>query len=234
MTMMPPVAVLAGGLATRMGDATRQTPKSMLEVAGEPFIAHQLRLFRRENISDVVLCVGHLFEQIRDFVGDGANFGLNVQYSVDGSKLLGTGGALRKALPLLGPVFLVTYGDSYLDIPFSPVVDAFIESGRPALITVLHNEGRWDTSNVEFAQKRLLHYSKVQTPAMAHIDYGLSVLSTTVFDRIARDEAFDLASLYAQLVEDGSMSGYEVFNRFYEIGSHAGRAETESYIEARQ
>src|SRR6266481_3446322 len=113
---MPPIAVIAGGLATRMGDRARTTPKSMLVVAGEPFIAHQLRLFRREGLERVVLCVAHLGDQIEDFVGDGAKFGLSVNYSPDGETLMGTGGAVKKALPLLGDEFFITYGDSYLDI----------------------------------------------------------------------------------------------------------------------
>ena len=99
-TTMPPVAILAGGLATRLYPLTRKIPKAMLEVAGEPFIAHQLRLMRRERISRVVICTGYLADQIEAYLGDGARFGLSVAYKIDGPKLLGTGGALRAALDL--------------------------------------------------------------------------------------------------------------------------------------
>src|SRR5215469_1473681 len=115
MTGMPPIAVLAGGLAKRMRPLTDQLPKALLAVAGEPFIAHQLRLFARQGIADVKLLVGYRWEQVRAFAGDGSRFGVRVDYIVDGPKLFGTGGAIRRALNRLGPEFLVTYGDTWLD-----------------------------------------------------------------------------------------------------------------------
>src|ERR1041384_6747470 len=148
MTQMPPVGLLAGGLATRLRPLTETVPKAMLEVAGEPFIAHQLRLLRRENVSRVVICAGYLGGQIAAYVGDGSRFGLSVRYRFDGPRLLGTGGALRAALDELGTEFMVMYGDSWLDIPYAPVVEAFRASAQPALMTVFRNEGQWDASNV--------------------------------------------------------------------------------------
>ena len=227
---MPPIAVLAGGLATRMRPLTEKIPKSMLEVAGEPFVAHQLRLFRREGITRVVMCVGYLSEMLEEFVGDGSRFGLQVTYSRDGEKLLGTGGALLRALPQLGDEFLVTYGDSYLDIPYPPVVQTFQMSGLSALMTVLHNRGKWDTSNVEFDGKHIIIYSKQPTGRMEHIDYGLSVLKRDVFGGKLPGQPFDLASVYRDLVSAGDMAGYEVTQRFYEIGSPDGLAEINAYL----
>src|ERR1700738_114982 len=139
---MLPVAILAGGTATRLQPISHSIPKSLVAVAGEPFVAHQLRLLQRERVQRVVLCIGHLGQMIRDFVGDGGRFGLNVTYSFDGSRLMGTGGALRKALPLLADPFFVLYGDSYLDIAFEPVIRAFRQSGAPVLMAVFRNEGR--------------------------------------------------------------------------------------------
>src|SRR5436190_7833925 len=155
MTDMPPLALLAGGLATRLGDLTKQVPKAMVEVAGEPFIAHQLQLLRRERVPRVVICAAYLAEQIQAYVGDGSRFGLSVTYKIDGPKLLGTGGALRAALPELGDEFLVMYGDSWLDTAYAAVVEAFSNSGQPALMTVFRNEGQWDTSNVLFEPGRI-------------------------------------------------------------------------------
>ncbi len=233
MRQMPPIAVLAGGLATRMQPATLTIPKSMLEIAGEPFVAHQLRLFRREGIERVVLCLGYLGEQVAAFVADGGVYGLQVAYSYDGDALLGTGGALRRALPLLGEGFLVTYGDSYLDIPFRPVVDAFHAVSTSGLMTVFHNAGRWDTSNIEFGNGRIIDYSKKPTPRMSYIDFGLTMLSASALARYAVGEAFDLADVYRQLVQEGRMAGLEVDHRFYEIGSPGGKAETEGYLRQR-
>jgi NDP-sugar pyrophosphorylase family protein len=230
MTSMPPVAVLAGGMATRLGELTRTIPKSMQPVAGEPFIAHQLRLFAGQGISRVVLCLGHLSSQLSHFVGDGRQFGLDVVYSEDGPRLLGTGGAVRRALPLLGHEFLVTYGDSYLDISFRAVVEAFHAGTEPAMMTVMHNRDRWDTSNVLFRKGRIDAYSKQPTPDMRHIDYGLAVLKASIFGDIADDKPFDLAGLYQRLVAKKEMGGYLATKRFYEIGSPAGLAETDAHL----
>jgi NDP-sugar pyrophosphorylase family protein len=232
MTAMPPIAVLAGGIATRMRPLTETLPKALIPIAGEPFIAHQLRLLRREAITRVVLCVSYLGEQIEAYVGNGTAFGLDVVYSYDGPRRVGTGGAVRQALPLLGDEFLVIYGDSYLDIPFAPVVDAFRAAKNPALMTVFHNDGQWDTSNVEFADGRIIDYSKQPTARMRHIDYGLSVMTRTVFAGTSDNEALDLAPIFQRLVAEERLGGYEVTTRFYEIGSPAGKAETEAYLRA--
>lgn len=224
--MMPPLALLAGGLATRMRPLTETVPKAMLAVAGEPFIAHQLRLFRREGVGRVVLLLGHLGEQVRDFVGDGGRFGLQVDYAFDGPVLLGTGGALKAALPLLGDRFLVMYGDSYLDIAFAPVVAAY---APPALMTVYRNDGRHDTSNVVLEDGRIRLYSKRERlPEMRHIDYGLGLVSAEAL--AGRDGAFDLAEVYESLSRAGRLAGHEVATRFYEIGSPDGLAETDAYL----
>ncbi len=232
---MIPVAILAGGLATRLGPLTAVTPKSLVEVAGEPFISHQLRLLRREKVESVVLCIGHLGEAICAFVGDGRAFGLDVRYSFEGKRLLGTGGALRRALPLLGDVFMVFYGDSYLDIEFAPVLRAFESSRMPALMTIFRNEGRWDTSNVIFDGSRVLRYDKrARSADMQYIDYGLGILNSAVLAGPVGDEAFDLSEVYGALAAAGQLAGYEVEQRFYEIGNPSGLAETDAFLRQRR
>lgn len=225
------VAVLAGGLAKRMRPLTETVPKAMLAVNGEPFVAHQLRLLRREGLRRVVLCLGYLGEQIADFVGDGSAFGLAVDYSFDGDRPLGTGGALRKALPLLGDRFFVVYGDSYLDTPYAPIAAAFVESGKPELMTVFRNEGRWDTSNVVFRDGVIVRHSKThKSEDMLYIDYGLGILKSSVLGRIEPDRVLDLSAVYSTLAETGELAGYEVRTRFYEIGSPEGLRQTADYI----
>ena len=227
MTGMPPIAVLAGGLATRMWPLTERLPKALLEVAGEPFIAHQLRLFAREGIRDVKLLVGYCWEQIELFVGDGSRFGLKVDYIVDGPTLLGTGGAVRHALDRLGGEFLVTYGDSWLDAPYPPVVEAFHASGRPALMCVFRNENRWDASNVHFENGVIRCYSKkFHRPEMHHIDWGLGMLKASAVATRPPHKSWDLAELYEELSTSGRLAGYEMTRRFYEIGSFEGLADT--------
>lgn len=219
------VAILAGGLATRLGDLTRKVPKSLLPVAGEPFIRHQLRLLRRNGVDKVVVCAGHLGEQIEAEVGDGGPFGLAVRYSHDGPEPLGTGGALRRALPLLGGRFMVLYGDSFLDIDYQAVARAFLASGCGAMMTVYRNEGRYGAGNAVYADGRVLLYEKKRRdPEMLWIDYGLGCLEAAVLGAWP-EERFDLAELYAALSRSGRLAGYEVLDRFYEIGSPQGLAE---------
>jgi NDP-sugar pyrophosphorylase family protein len=233
MTAMPPLALLAGGLATRLRPLTESVPKAMIQVAGEPFVGHQLRLLRREGIEQVVLCVGHLWEQIADYVGDGSEFGLSVSYCVDGPALLGTGGSIRKALPDLGAEFFVMYGDSWLDTSFAPILDAFRMSGMPALMTVFRNNGQGDRSNVFYENGRIVRYSKRQrVPQMQHIDWGLSVATSRLFSHW-REATFDLAAIYETLAHEGQLAGYEVVTRFYEIGSPEGLRETDAMLRQR-
>lgn len=230
---LPPVAILAGGLATRMRPQSETIAKSMLEVAGEPFIAHQLRLLAREGIGQVVLCLGHLGRQVEDFVGDGSRFGLNVATCYDGPELLGTGGALRRAAPLLGDIFFITYGDSYLEVPMAEVWRCFRSSGLPALMTVFRNEGRWDTSNTVYDGGRIAYYSKTdRRPDMAYIDFGLGLISAELLQAWDAGQRFDLADLYSNLAVAGRLAGWESPRRFYEIGTPAGLAETDRHLRA--
>jgi len=228
---MLPVAILAGGLATRLRPLTETIPKSLVEINGEPFLWHQLRLLRENGVSRVVLCLSYLGEQVRDSVGDGHDFGLQIDYSFDGSVLLGTAGALKRALPLLGESFLVLYGDSYLPIDLRAVAAAFRLSGKAGLMTVYWNEGQWDTSNVEFAGGRILAYDKkLRTERMRHIDYGMGAFQASAFDRVPAETSWDLAVLYQDLLQAGELAAFESTHRFYEIGSFRGIEELSSYL----
>jgi NDP-sugar pyrophosphorylase family protein len=229
--MSLPVAILAGGLATRLRPITEKIPKALVDVAGKPFVVRQLDYLRRQGITRVVLCLGYLGEQVEAVVGDGSAFGLEVRYSWDGPRLLGTGGALKQALPLLGEQFFVFYGDSYLPIDFRAVERDFLSSGKLALMTVLKNGDRWDKSNVLFRDGGIAEYNKrAPRPEMAHIDYGLGVLSASVLENVPANEPFDLADIYRNLSVQGLLAGHEVFERFYEIGSHKGLEETIEYF----
>jgi NDP-sugar pyrophosphorylase family protein len=229
-----PVAVLAGGLATRLGPLARETPKCLIDVGGRPFLHHQLGLLRAEGVRRVVVCVGHLGDRVVASVGDGSAFGVEVSYSFDGPDLRGTAGALKRALPLLGDAFFVLYGDSYLECPLGAVQDAFSASGKLALMTVFRNEGRWDASNVEFEGGRLLAYDKInRTARMSHIDYGLGVLDRRALDAVPEARAFDLARVYQEMLRRDQLAGFEVTERFYEIGSPAGLEEAREHIAGR-
>lgn len=217
------VAILAGGLATRLRPVTEKIPKLLVEVAGEPFFSHQLRLLKDQGLTRLVLCVGYLGEQIVERYGDGRAHGVEIAYSFDGPKLLGTGGALRRALPLLGEACYVLYGDSYLPIDYLAAGRAFAASGQPALMTVYRNDGQYDASNVWFEDGRIRVYDKkARRPEMRHIDYGLGVVRTDLVAQLPAESVVDLADVYRDLAAAGRLAGHEVHERFYEIGSPAG------------
>jgi NDP-sugar pyrophosphorylase family protein len=225
---MLPVAILAGGLATRLGPLTKNIPKSLIPIHGEPFVAHQLRLLQSSGIQHVILCVGHLGNMIEQAIGDGRAFGVKVEYSYDGPTLLGTAGAIKGALPKLGERFFVMYGDSYLPCDYASIEQEFLQRGGLGLMTVFRNDGQWDASNVEFKEGRILAYSKKNHTARMHcIDYGLGVFHAEVF---ARTRATDLADVYAELLGNGELAAVEVRERFYEIGSPAGLEEMTSFL----
>lgn len=226
---MLPVAILAGGLAQRLRPLTETIPKALVEVAGEPFAAHQLRLLARSGVRRVVFCLGYMGERVQEFAGDGSRFGLRIDYAFDGPVLRGTAGALAGAAPLLGETFLVVYGDSYLPCDYAAVERQFLESGKGGLMTVHRNEGRWDSSNVEYKDEVIVAYDKEnRTKAMRYIDYGLGALHARALQGIP--EVYDLASLYQDLLRLGDLAAFEVPQRFYEIGSFGGIEELSEYL----
>jgi MurNAc alpha-1-phosphate uridylyltransferase len=229
------VAILAGGLATRLRPVTETVPKSLLEVNGVPFAVHQLRLLHSKGVRNVVLCVGHLGALIQNTIGTGAALGLQVDYSFDGPALLGTAGAIRKALPKLGNPFFVMYGDSYLPCDYAAIARSFESAGVLGMMTVFRNEGKWDTSNVEFEAGKILAYSKTnRTPRMRYIDYGLGVFRAEAFQGVSAGEGCDLTQVYADLLQRQQLAAFEVHERFYEIGSPAGLRETAEFLAQRE
>lgn len=224
--MSLPVAILAGGYATRLMPLTKATPKSLIEVAGEPFIFLQLRLLARSGITRVVLLLGHMGAAVAEAVGNGSRFGLTVDCAFDGAEPCGTAGAILCALPMLGPEFGVLYGDSYLDCDYPAIIRTFDKDPRPAMMTVYRNEGRWGTSNVLYARDTVALYDKVSpAPGMRHIDYGFGLFRQAAFAGMTASLPEDLAAVYHRLSSAGQLAGFEVPERFYEIGSFEGMEE---------
>lgn len=223
---MLPAVILMGGVATRLRPVTEKIPKALIDINGEPFLVHQLRLLRSRGIRRVVCCIGFLGEMIVDIAGDGSRFGMEIQYSFDGPVLRGTAGAIHQALPLLEEKFFVLYGDSYLPCDYKAIEDYFEASGKSGLMTVYRNEGKWDSSNVEFSGGRIVAYDKRhKTPRMHYIDYGLGVFRRKTFEEIETGSVKDLAEVYQDLLARDDLAGYEMMDRFYEIGSFSGIAD---------
>ena len=233
--MMPCVAILAGGLGTRLHPKTIKTPKSLVEVAGKPFMHHQLSLLKSRGVSDVVLCLGNLGEHIESYVKDGSDWGLKVQYSYDGDALLGTGGAIKKATAKLPEAFFVLYGDSYLDVELEPILKRFELEGKQGLMTVYRNGNYGHRNNVLFRNGRIEQYNKENpTPEMEHIDYGVNMLTRKALEVFPSGAPFDLAKVYTHLIEKREMAAFEVTQRFYEVGSFQGISDMEEYLRSKE
>jgi len=226
------VAILAGGFATRIRPLTETIPKSMIEICGQPFVHWQMKQLAKAGVTEVVFCVAYKSEAIVDFVGDGSNYGVRVRYSHDGPNQLGTGGAIVKALPLLDKKFFVLYGDSYLPIDYSKIFRIYVDSNKPALMTVYANHGRFDASNVDFSGGELRRYQKgLNSTEMTHIDYGLNCFDESVFSRFSSTVTLDLGEVCSHLASQNLLAGYEVVERFYEIGSHQGIKDFTTFVE---
>ena len=228
---MLPLAILAGGYATRLGELTKDSPKCLIEVNGRLFVDWQLDLLVKSGYSNFIFCVSHKSEMVQNYLGDGSSWGVRIQYSFDGETQLGTGGAIQKALPLLGDSFGVIYGDSYLPIDYSAVELNFLNSKSQGLMTVYKNQNQFDASNVEYTAGKLLNYQKgMNDRKMHHIDYGLTYFRRGAFQAKSNEASFDLASICSLLAKEGKLGGFEVFQRFYEIGSVKGLKEFSDYL----
>ena len=226
------VVILAGGMAARLGPRTKTTPKALLPIAGRPFLAWQLEAIARSGYHDVLLCIGHFGEQIQEFLGDGAAFGVAVTYSQDGPHLLGTGGALRRALDFLAPRFLVTYGDSYLPFDYgAPLRDLAAHPEALGTMSVFENAGAWDASNTEVRGELVARYEKgAKDSALRYIDYGAIALAREAIAARESDTVFGLDAVQAALAQQGRLRAYIAPERFYEIGSERGIHDLETKL----
>jgi MurNAc alpha-1-phosphate uridylyltransferase len=223
--------ILSGGLATRLRPLTETLPKAMIPVAGRPFIDHQLQLLNRNGIKDVVLCLGYLGEQIEAFVGDGSAWKVRVRYTWEKEQLLGTGGALKLAEPLLDEEFFLTYGDSYLPIDYVEVAEAFSRVSNLGMMVVYKNEDRFERSNVVLDGDLVCNYDKQErTPDMVYIDYGLTALKKEAVKLIPSGTVSALDSLIRSLVEAKQLAAYITTTRFFEIGSWQGIRDLEKFL----
>ena len=228
---MLPLAILAGGFATRLGDLTRGFPKCLVEVNGRPFVDWQLDLLVKNGYSDFIFCLSYKSDIVQSYLGTGSDRGINIEYSLDGDTQLGTGGAIQKAIPMLGASFGVIYGDSYLPINYFEVEQHFLNSESKALMTVYKNQNRLDGSNVEFYDGQIVDYEKgSQNKDMQYIDYGITFFRSETFQPWADQSSFDLSRVCNQLVKNKQLRGYEVFERFYEIGSVQGIEDFSHYL----
>ena len=225
------VAILAGGMATRLQPLTQAVPKSLIRIHGRPFLEYQLDLLRRGGVTDIVLCLGYLGEQIESYLGEGKQWGISIRYSYDGERLLGTAGALKNAEKLLDDRFFIIYGDSYLFLDFSAVAAYFNELNKLGLMVVYKNYNRYDRSNAVIEGNLVRRYSKTEkTPDMIYIDYGTSLLRKEALELVPTGEVYSTEELFAELIRREELLAYEVNERFYQVGTPEGLEEFKEYI----
>ena len=225
------IVILCGGKATRLYPLTKKIPKSMMRFEGKPFLEKQLDLLKKNRIFDIVLCVGYKAEQIKKYFGDGKNFGVKIKYSSDKKKLLGTGGALKKAENLLEDSFLVMWGDSYLPFNFQKAIKFFKKSNKPGMMIVFKNLNKYEPSNVEVKNNLVKSYSKKRkTKKMKYIDYGISIYRKEVLKHLPKNQICDLTKLQQALIKKRQLLAYPAEKRFYQIGSPDGLEELKNYI----
>jgi len=228
------IVVLAGGLATRMRPITENIPKALIKVNSKPFLEHQIELFQRNGVTDIVVCIGYRGQQIKDYFGDGSKFDVRIHYSDEGENLLGTAGALKKAEDLLDDEFLVIYGDSYLTTNFQDVIDHFHKNDKTAMCTVYKNDLDYHKNNMKIENGLVVKYDKEnQTEEMKHVDYGLSILRKSLLDSIPKDKVVQLDEIFKTIIVNKGMLAYEVSDRFYEIGEQEGLNQFGEYLKSK-
>ena len=228
------VVVLMGGIGSRLSQYAEGRPKSLVDICGKPFFYYQLELMINAGFHKFVFCVEHEAKQIEDQFGNGKQMGISITYSYDGHNLLGTGGAVRKALPLLEDNFLLIYGDSFMDINYFELVVKYYSEDKKALMTILKNNNKYDTSNVEYWNDHIVRYNKKnRSITMNYIDYGISIFNKKVFESYEEDKPFDLSEVYSSLIANGQLASHIVYNRFYEIGTPPALEEFREYAKSR-
>ena len=224
------VAILAGGLATRLKDLTRNRAKSMVEVRGKPFLEYQLGLLRRGGVKNIILCLGHMGEQVKEYFGDGSKYGVDIRYSLE-NRLMGTAGALKKAEALLNDVFFTMYGDSYLFVDCSLAMAYFESQNKLALMTVYKNCNRYGKSNTVVKGNLVSKFSQSQrTEDMVYIEYGVNIFRKEALGLVPENQSYSLDDLFPKLIERRELLAFGVKERFYEIGSPHGLKEFEQYL----
>ena len=225
------MVVLCGGLATRLGDLAKNIPKSMIEIDGKPFLEYQIENLKNHSIRDLVLCVGHLSEQIENYFGDGKKFGVNIQYSHDGDKPLGSIGAIKNAEPLLEDEFFIMYGDSYLSVDFQKAYSFFIQNNKLGLMVVYKNYDKYDKSNIVVKDNMVVKYGKNnRTNDMIYIDYGTSVIRKKALDLIPKNTFYTTGQFFSDLIKKEELLAFEAKKRFYHIGNPESLEEFRHFI----
>lgn len=218
--------ILSGGKGTRVKKLTKNIPKCLIDINGKPFLYHQLKYLKKNNIKNVILSVGYLSEIVKEYVQKHINF-INVKIVSDGKKLLGTGGAIIKSINFMKKNFYIIYGDSYFDFNIKKLK----QKNNQSIMAIYKNKNKYDKSNIELKDSNKINYFKFKVKKkLFYIDYGVSYLNKKIFIGIKKDKKFDLSSLFHNISRKNILKGHMVKKRFYEIGSYNGIKELKKYL----
>ncbi|WP_109527783.1 sugar phosphate nucleotidyltransferase [Nocardia aurea] len=232
LSAVPQVVVIAGGMGSRLQPVTADLPKILVPVAGRPFLEYVLKLLLGQGIKRIHFCLGYCARQILDYLNRYETNGFEFTSTVE-STPLGTGGALRMALPWLEKEFVVLLGDTYTPIDFSELVSRFRTSGRSGAMVVLRDHSWLVPSNVRIAKGLVVEYSKLCAEGrFDYVDYGIAILGRETLLRLRSDIVCDLKILFDSLIAEDELAALDVSQRFYEIGSPAGLAELDRLVQA--
>lgn len=225
------IVIICGGLATRLGNLAKKTPKSMMDINGKPFIEHQIEMLKKQNIKNIVLCTGHLSEKIESYLGDGKNFGVDIKYSYDGGKRLGPMGAVKNAESILEKDFFIMYGDSYIFVDFNKVYDFYKENNELVCMVVYKNKNKYDKSNLIVENNRVIGHKDLKVEGkIEYIDYGTSILNKKSLDFIPKDSFFSTEDFFKKMIKKNQLLAYEIKKRFYHIGNPKALEEFRNFV----
>jgi len=219
--------ILAGGLGTRLRPVLSDRPKVLAEVLGRPFLTYLLDQLSYAGARKVILCTGYMGDRLQEVYGDTYK-SLHLLYSQE-DEPLGTGGALRLALPLIksNPV-LVMNGDSYIHADLNSYVDWFFHIDRNAsvLLAKMPDTSRYGTVKVKKDKSVSAFEEKEKAKGAGWINAGVYLVKTSLLKSIPSGKAFSLEREFFPSLVGNGLFGYQCKGRFIDIGT------PESYIKA--
>lgn len=212
--------IMAGGKGTRLRPVTNNLPKAMVPANDKPFLEHLLIMLKKRGVTDIVLCVSYLGEQIKSYFGDGTKFGLNIVYSYDGEELLGTGGALKKTESLLNNSFFFINGDVYYDLDYRKIAEEFEKNPTLGLMVVYHNRDKITQNNVIVQKGKLLRYDRDRIdPKLNEVDGSVYVFKKEILDMLPEGKSALEIETFQKLIDSNQFRVYMPENRYYTNGT---------------
>lgn len=225
------IVILCGGLATRLKKLSKKKPKSLIKFKNKPFVIYQIELLKSYGFNNFLLCVGHFSKQIKSKLGNGKKLNVNIDYSHDGKKLLGTGGSLKKAYKKLDKNFILLNGDSYIMFNPNKLISKYNTSNKSTIL-VKKNTRTNLPSNIILKKKLIIDYCKKGIENSRYIDIGMQIFNSDIFNLyLKKNEYYDLEHIYKIMIKKKNLSYLKTNATFFEIGSFKGIKSFNNYLQ---